>query len=189
MPRGVTGCMTAEPEAKIRQISDVLDLEPHPEDGYFRESYRSSELIPETALSGRYEGERSHSTAIYFLLSEGTKSGIHRLHSDELWHFYLGGPLRLVQIFPDGRVEEVVLGSDVEAGHRLQHAVPRECWFGAYPEPGSSFSLVGCTVAPGFDFADFEMGEREQLLAEFPHARQIIEQLTDQPHYPHGHGR
>lgn len=178
--------MAAEPEAKIRRIIDTLDLQPHPEGGYFRESYRSPELTPETALPRRYGGERSHVTAIYYLLPEGTKSGMHRLQSDELWHFYLGGPLRLVQIFPDGKLEEVLIGPDIEAGQKLQHAVPRGCWFGACPTPGSSFTLVGCTVAPGFDFADFEMGRQDDLLAEFPHARRVIEQLTDRPPYPYG---
>lgn len=171
--------MEIDSGTQIRQIIKRFGLRPHPEGGYFRESYRCSELIPRTALAERFGGDRNYSTAIYFLLTAGSKSRLHRLKADELWHFYLGGPLRLVQLFEDGRLEEVVMGHDVAAGQKLQHAIPSGCWFGAYPEPGSEFSLVGCTVAPGFDFNDLEMGKRTELLDAFPHARHVIEQLTD----------
>ena len=156
-------------DAQVRGIIEQFGLAPHPEGGYFKESYRCAERI----------GDRNVSTAIYFLLPAGTRSRLHRIKSDELWHFYLGGPMRLVQLSSDGRLEEIVMGQDVAAGQKLQHAVPAGCWFGAYPEPGSAFSFVGCTVAPGFDSADFELAKRQDLLTRFPQARSTIELLTD----------
>lgn len=162
----------------INDLIELYSLEPHPEGGYFRETYRAQGKIPDEYLSG-YEGERCRATAILFLIPEGNKSRLHRLKSDEIWHFYIGGPLILVQISPKGEVEEVMLGKDVMAGQKVQHVVPAGYWFGAYPCDGSKYSFVGCTVAPGFEFADFEMGNREELLTQFPHARDVIQKLTD----------
>lgn len=163
---------------EAEELAAVLGLAPHPEGGWFAESYRSAETLPAAGLPPRFGAPRSASTAIYFLLPAGARSLLHRIKSDELWHFYLGGPLRLTQLFPDGRVEEAVLGRDLAAGQRLQHAVPAGCWFGAAPEPGAPYALVGCTVAPGFDFADFDLGRRADLLARFPGARAAVERLT-----------
>lgn len=157
--------------ATIADLIELFDLKPHIEGGYFTESYRSAGVIPDC--------DRNYSTAIYFLLPQGTKSRLHRLRSDEIWHFYLGGPMSLVQICPDGKIEETVLGHDVKSGQTLQHVVKAGCWFGAYPNPGSDYSFVGCTVAPGFDLADFEIGKRSELTKLFPRAREIIQQLTD----------
>lgn len=162
----------------INDLIELHSLKPHPEGGYFRETYRSAGEIPTEHLP-EHGGARNHSTAIYFLLPEGTKSVLHRIKSDEVWHFYLGGPLTLIQIAPDGTVEEVVLGQDVQAGQKVQHVVPAGYWFGAYPCAGSAYSFVGCTVAPGFDFADFEMGNRDELLKLFPLAGVIIRALTE----------
>ena len=170
--------MTIDPKTQVRRLIDRFGLAPHPEGGYFKESYRSAELIVKSALPRRFKGDRSFSTAIYFLLPAGAKSRLHRIKSDELWHFYLGGPMRLVQLSEDGRLDEIVMGPDVAAGQKLQHAVLAGCWFGAYPEKGGAFSFVGCTVAPGFDFADFELAKRSELLKRFPQARQAIELLT-----------
>lgn len=158
--------------ATIRDLVKRFELTPHPEGGYFRESYRS----PETFQTPR--GARSATTAIYFLLPEGNVSKLHRIQSDEIWHFYLGGPLRLTEIHPDGNRREVVLGPDVKARQVLQHVVPAGVWFGATPDKGSDFSFVGCTVAPGFDFADFELGKRSELVKRFPMQRASIERLT-----------
>ncbi|MBI4236802.1 MAG: cupin domain-containing protein [Deltaproteobacteria bacterium] len=155
-----------------------FQLQPHPEGGFFRETFRDGGTIPQAALPKRFSGDRSFSTAIYFLLPEGKRSQLHRITADELWHFYLGDPLVVVEIRPDGRTTETLLGHDVLAGQCVQHVVPAGHWFGAYPAPGSRFSFVGCTVAPGFDFADFEMGEREALLRQFPQARDVVERLT-----------
>lgn len=152
-------------------------MSPHPEGGFYRETYRSAGSIPAEALPSAFSGARSYSTAILFLLRQGDVSRLHRIRQDELWHFYLGDPLRLVMISPEGRPEEVVLGQDVTRGQHLQWAVPAGYWFGAAPAPESAFSLIGCTVAPGFDFADFELGEREALLRLFPDARELVERF------------
>ena len=149
-------------------------LGPHPEGGFFRETYRSRQ----TAAFPGFPGTRSLSTAILFLLPAGAKSHLHRIRSDEAWHFHLGGPRRLVELAPDGGVRDTTLGADPAAGHRLQHVVPAGTWFGAEPLPGSPYSLVGCTVAPGFDFADFELGRRADLAARFPDARTLVEGFT-----------
>ncbi len=117
-------------------------------------------------------------TAIYYLLAAGMKSKLHRIASDELWHFYKGGPLTVAVIHPDGSVEENVLGPDLLGGHKAQLAVRAGCWFGAFPNPDTEYSFVGCTVAPGFDFEEFELGERDVLLSQFPKARALIEMLT-----------
>lgn len=149
-------------------------LAPHPEGGFFRETYRSAET-----MTTRGGVERPVSTGILFLLPEGEKSRLHRIKSDELWHFHLGGALRLTQISPEGKVEDFILGPDVKKGQLLQHVVPARYWFGAQPEPGSGFCFVGCTVAPGFDFADFDLGSRATLLARFPNAQDVVTRLTD----------
>jgi len=149
-------------------------LEPHPEGGYFKETYRSAEK-----MTTRGGVSRPVSTGILFLLPEGQKSLLHRIKSDELWHFHLGGALRLTQISPEGKVEQFIIGPDIAKGQVLQHAVPARHWFGAAPEPGSAFCLVGCTVAPGFDFADFDLGSRATLLARFPDAKEHILSLTE----------
>lgn len=151
------------------ELIRIYDLKPHPEGGFFRESYRAA---------GRTQDDRSLSTAIYFLLPAGHRSRLHRIKADELWHFYLGGPLTVAQILPDGWTETVTLGPDAANGQLSQHAVPAGCWFGAYPEAGTEFSFVGCTVAPGFEFSDLELGDRAALLKRYPGARELIEKLT-----------
>lgn len=162
----------------VDQLVKQFQLEPHPEGGFFRETYRASEKIPHGSLPKRFKGDRSYSTAIYFLLPVGNFSALHRIPADESWHFYLGGPMTVVQISPEGKVEKIVLGQDILKGQKVQHVVPAGYWFGAYPNPGSEYSFVGCTVAPGFDFADFELGNRAELLKQFPQAKDAITQLT-----------
>ncbi len=162
---------------KAQTLIERFGLVAHPEGGYYRESYRSDGLIPQSALPGQFTGDRHYSTAIYFLLEKGQYSHLHRIRSDEIWHFYLGGPLRLAMIHPDGRTEEIILGQDVGAGQRLQYAVPAGVWFGATPCAEADFSFVGCTVAPGFDFADFEMGTKPGLTQAYPDAANWIEEF------------
>lgn len=156
----------------------IYDLQPHPEGGFFRETYRDDSVIPKQGLPEKFNGPRHFSTAIYFLLPAGAKSSLHRILSDEVWHFYLGDPLTVVEIDSTGKVIKTILGRDVLRGQKVQHVVMAGHWFGAYPNDGGTFSFVGCTVAPGFDFADFEMAKREDLLKVFPHAREVIERLT-----------
>jgi uncharacterized protein len=168
-------------EEQMISAKDMIkkfDLKKHPEGGYFKESYRSSEVIACHALPSRYKGERSFSTAIYYLLPAGEVSRLHRLASDETWHFYLGGPLKLLQIPPDGNARIIILGPDLDAGQKVQHAVPAGDWFGARPAEDSAYSLVGCTVAPGFDFSDFESADPENLSHDFPALRDLIHLFT-----------
>ena len=157
---------------------EKLGLVKHPEGGYYREVYRSSEIIPLDALPARYNGERSFSTSIYFLLREKETSRLHRLKSDELWHFYTGSPLNIHVIDPDGNHLAIKLGSDFEKGESFQYTIEKGCWFGATVNDPSSYSLAGCTVAPGFEFDDFEIGQREELIRLYPEHKLVIEMLA-----------
>ena len=150
-----------------------FQLRPHPEGGFYRETYRCSELVNEA----RDHGARSASTAILFLLPLGHISALHRIKSDELWHFYAGTPLRVVELTADGTRIDHRLGGVLD-GYACQAVVRAGSWFGAFVDASAGWSLVGCTVAPGFEFADLEMARRETLLAEYPKHRDIIEQLT-----------
>ena len=159
-------------------IIEQYQMQPHPEGGLFTRTYHSSGLIPKAALPAEFTGERYFSTAIVFLLKENDFSALHRLKQDEMWHFYLGGALRLVMIFPDGKFSETILGQNITSGDVVQAIVPAGCWFGAKPTEGAVFSFVGCTVAPGFDFADFELAKRSKLLSQFPDLGAIILEFT-----------
>ncbi|MFI5351141.1 MAG: cupin domain-containing protein [Elusimicrobiota bacterium] len=165
--------MTAE-EAVAR-----LGLVPHPEGGFYRETYRSPEVLPRAALPERFSGPRAVSTAILYLLPEGARSRLHRIASDELWHYHLGGPLEIVELTESGDVEKTILGPAFDRGEVLQKSVAAGRWFGARPSKGAGWCLAGCTVAPGFDFADFELGRRQELLAAYPSVRAEILALTD----------
>jgi len=154
----------------IEEVITQLGLQPHPEGGYYAETFRSLESV--MLSDGR---QRSASTAIYFLLPEGAFSALHRVAANECWHHYGGAPLELVMISPKGSLERVILGPDLNAGQRPQQVVLSGWWQAARPLDGGS-SLAGCTVAPGFDFADFEMLSRLVLLELFPsHAAVILE--------------
>lgn len=161
------------------ELIRLLQLHPHPkEGGYFRETYRADESLSAGTLAPRYGADRAVSTAIYYLLTPSTYSALHRLRSDEVFHFYLGGPVRMLQLFPDGRGETLAIGNDVARGYRPQVVVPRGVWQGSFLEPGVEFALLGCTVAPGFDYADYESGERDVLLAQYPQFAELIRRLT-----------
>jgi hypothetical protein len=157
---------------------DTLSLLPHPEGGWYRETYRCRETIPGTGLPQRFGSPRSFSTAIYFLLASGQFSAWHRIKSDELWFFHAGCPLAIHCLTADGGYHTISLGNTPDQGQSLQAMVPAGSWFAAQPLAANSFTLVSCTVAPGFDFSDFEMGERHELLTMFPRQREIIEQLS-----------
>jgi uncharacterized protein len=159
---------------------DRLRLIPHPEGGYYRVTYQSSLTIVQDALPGVFHGDRSASTAIYFLLAELDFSAFHRIASDELWHFYAGSGLIVYVIDPDANYSELQLGNDFEAGEVFQEVVRAGCWFASRLKDPAGFALVGCTVAPGFDFADFEMAKRSELTAAYPKHRKLIEELTRQ---------
>jgi len=154
-----------------------LGLLPHPEGGFYKEMYRSSEIITSANLPGRYNGDRNFSTAIYFLLRSEDRSVFHRIKSDELWHFYQGSTL-LIYVLYENRLYIHRLGSDLDKGDSLQVVIPANCWFGSHVEMPDSFALCGCTVAPGFDFRDFEMANRVELINQFPNYSKEIERLT-----------
>jgi len=154
----------------------TLGLGPHPEGGHFRETWRAAESA--TGLPARFEGARALGTAIHYLLRAGERSRLHRLLADEAWHFYDGGPLQLHLFDPASGYRRLVLGRDPSRGELLQCVVPNGTWFGAEPAAGTDYSLVGCTCAPGFEYGDFELGSREQLLARFPEQRALVERLT-----------
>ncbi len=164
------------PEAA--RLIDFLELEPHPEGGFYRETWRSGLSVNLAGGGGGPEGKRSCGTAIYYLLSGGDVSRLHRLKSDEIFHLYAGGPLAIHLLGEAGGYREIRLGNDLEAGQVFQATVKAGCWFGASLPEKDSFALVGCTLAPGFDFTDFEMGDRGQLLAAFPAHENIIRLLT-----------
>lgn len=157
---------------KVSTYISKLGLFPHPEGGFYKETYRSEDTAPTP------QGERSLSTAIYFLLEEGNFSAFHRIKSDEVWHFYDGDPLSVYVIHSNGTLEEIKLGLDLAKGQIPQAVVPANCWFASMVADGGSFSLVGCTVAPGFDFRDFEMAKRTELATEFPQHLEIVSKLT-----------
>ena len=165
-------------EKDARYWIEKLQLEAHPEGGYFRQSYKADLVVAKEALPAGFAGDRAASTAIYFLLERENVSAFHRLRSDEVWHFYAGDPLVVHVIGPEGDYSQIVLARDLEAGQVLQAVVRAGCWFASHVADWKSFAVVGCTVSPGFEFEDFEMGRREELAESFPQHRKLIERLT-----------
>jgi predicted cupin superfamily sugar epimerase len=164
--------MTAE------ELIRRLNLQTHPkEGGYFHETYRAAESLPADALPTRYGAARSVSTAIYYLLTPDTCSALHRLQSDEVFHFYGGGAVEMLHLFPDGSGRTVILG-DLASGGQPQVVVPRGVWQGSVLKAGGEFALLGCTVAPGFDYADYESARRDDLIARYPQFADLIRRLT-----------
>jgi predicted cupin superfamily sugar epimerase len=157
---------------------ETLRLATHPEGGHYRETYRSDEILEKDALPGRFGGDRSFCTAIYFLLRSNEFSAFHRIKQDEVWHFYDGSSLIVHIIDEKGEYSETKVGRDLSEGAFPQAVVKAGCFFAASVNDLHSYSLVGCTVAPGFDFDDFEMPARNELCQRFPQHRQIIETLT-----------
>jgi uncharacterized protein len=161
------------------ELIALLQLKPHPkEGGYFRETYRSADRLDAGHLPARYHGDRSASTAIYYLLTPTSISALHRVATDEVFHFYLGDPVRMLQLGPSESAREIILGSDVAAGQQLQVVVPRGVWQGSLLKPGGRFALFGCTVAPGFEYEDYEHGKRGELTEQFPEHGEMIRRLT-----------
>jgi uncharacterized protein len=164
-----------------REIIDALGLQPHPiEGGFFRETYRATGSIPPADLPAGYrtESTRSFGTAIYYLLTAETFSELHRLPTEEVFHLYLGGPVRMLQLVPHGQGREVLIGADILAGQQPQVVVPPGVWQGSRLEPGVAFALLGATMAPGFDYADYEQGRRDDLMARYPQYTEVIRGLT-----------
>lgn len=161
------------------ELKEFLDLKPLPkEGGFFKEVFRSSELFTQPTLPARYVSDKSAMTSIFYMLEPSTFSAFHRLKSDEIYHFYLGDPVNLVLLTPDGSMMNIMLGADLLAGHHLQYAVPRGVWQASSLSPGGTLALMGCTVAPGFDFDDYEHGDWETLLRQYPSHHATIMKLT-----------
>ncbi len=169
----LSGMLTAQ------EVIDRLQLVPLTiEGGHFRETYRSPLRHMGHALPAEYGGERNASTAIYYLLKPDTFSAIHRVKSDEVFHFYAGDPVEMLQLWPDGAAKVVLIGNDLAAGQSPQVVVPAGVWQGCRLKSGGRWALMGCTVAPGFDYADFEAAPRAQLLRDFPENATLITTLT-----------
>lgn len=156
----------------VKHLIETLQLQPHPEGGYYKETYRCAETMTTSANTAR-----NVSTAIYFLLTDEDTSHFHRIKSDELWFFHQGMPLELVLI-KDRELQTIILGNDVVNGEVPQAVIGANCWFGARVKDRDGYSLVSCTVAPGFDFEDFEMAKRENMLEEYPLLKNVIEMFT-----------
>jgi uncharacterized protein len=157
----------------------MLSLVPLPhEGGFFRETYRSRLRLPVAALPDGVPGERDASTAIYYLLTGISFSAMHRLQSDEVFHFYLGDPVEMLQLWPDGKTNRLVLGTDIAAGMTPQLVVPAGVWQGSRLVSGGELALLGATTAPGFDFADFELADRARLTKSYPEQAEMIAALT-----------
>jgi len=159
-------------------IIKSLNLEPHPEGGFFKETYRSESHFPGSTDDSHFPDGRSFSTAIYFLLKSHQTSAFHRIRSDEIWHYHLGSSATIHIIHPDSLYEALYLGPDLPSGQEFQHVVPAGSWFGVTVDRPSDFVLAGCTVSPGFDFRDFEMADPYRLKNAFPEHKDIIEELS-----------
>ncbi len=154
---------------------EKLNLKTHPEGGYYKEVYRSNEIIDESSLPERFRGTRCLSTSIYFLLKGDEFSAFHKIKSDEIWHFHAGTGLKFYIIDKEGELSVFKLGSDFEKEEQFQITIPKESWFAAKVIHKNSFTLVGCTVAPGFDFSDFELGKKDELIQKYPQHKEIID--------------
>lgn len=166
-------------EMDIENLKQLLNLKPLPEEGgYYYETYRSNEKLARAALPARYASDRHFGTAIYFLLTPDTFSAMHRLLSDEVYHFYMGDPVEILCLREDGAGETVTIGTDLERGMRPQCTVPHGTWQGSRLRPGGKFALLGTTMAPAFDFADFELANRAALVESYPAFAETIRQLT-----------
>ncbi|MBS1517034.1 MAG: cupin domain-containing protein [Bacteroidetes bacterium] len=158
---------------------EKLSLNDHPEGGYFKEVYRSVDIVNREHLPAGFNGDRNFSTSIYYLLSGNDTSKFHRIKSDELWHFYDGSTLLIYEIESSGNLKIHRLGTDIEKGDLPQTVIRASNWFGAKPENTDTFCLAGCTVSPGFHFEDFEMADRNYLLKNYPEHSGIINILTE----------
>jgi predicted cupin superfamily sugar epimerase len=156
----------------VKELIRKLQLKIHPEGGFYRETYSSSEST--TTGKGVL---RSICTAIYYLLENENKSLLHRIQSDELWFFHQGQPLEIT-VIQDNQFTIILLGNDFDGGEVPQAIIPANSWFASSVKNGTGYSLVSCTVAPGFDFSDFEMANREELIQQYPHLKNIIEKYT-----------
>jgi predicted cupin superfamily sugar epimerase len=161
------------------EIIRLFGMKPLPkEGGFYVETYRSQETIGQEVLPKRFKGRRNFGTAILYLLTADTVSKLHRLKSDEIYHFYLGDEVTMLELFPDGSSRVITLGCSIAHGQLLQAIVPQGVWMGSLLKTGGEFALMGTTVCPGFEFEDFESADREQLLKLYPSQSELILRLT-----------
>jgi len=165
---------------KTIQLIEKLQLQAHPEGGFYKEVYRSDEILKKESLPNRFSGDRNYCTSIYFLLNGKDKSHFHRIKSDEIWHFYSGTAIILHMIDSDGNYKSIRVGNDFVKNEIPQTIVPYKVWFAAEVEDKNSYALAGCTVSPGFDFSDFELAKRSKLLKKFPQHSKLITEFTMQ---------
>lgn len=159
-------------------LINTLKLESHPEGGFFKETYRSKGVISKPSLPDNFSGNRNYSTGIYFLLTSDTFSAFHKINQDEMWHYYEGSPITIHMIDTEGVYHAQKLGLNIEEGEQPQYTVPAGVWFAANVNETNSYTLVGCTVSPGFDFADFELADPGKLVLSFPKHEQLIRRFT-----------
>jgi len=164
--------------SRKQELINTLELIPHPEGGYYKETYRSEGRISNSVLPKDYSGDRSYSTGIYFMLTADTFSAFHKINQDEMWHFYDGSPIELHMISETGAYSCVHIGRDIENGEHLQYVVPGGVWFASRVKDNAEYSLLGCTVSPGFDFADFILPNTTEMTKMFPQHAEIIGELT-----------
>lgn len=165
-------------KSEIAKLVTSLDLLPHPEGGFYKEVYRSEKVIAKDALPDNFSGDRNYCTSIYFLLTSENFSAFHRIKQDEIWHFYGGSSLSVHVIDKDGNYTAHKVGMNFSVGEQPQLVVPAGCWFASSVSDENSYAFVGCTVAPGFDFDDFELATRAGLSALYPTHKNIIHRLT-----------
>ena len=163
---------------KAEDVIRLLNLKPHPEGGFYRETYRSEVFISQEALPTRYSGPRCCGTAIYFMLTSGNFSMMHLVKSDEFFHFYLGDPVEMLKLYPDGTGAIVEIGTDLEKGMLPQVLVEKNVWQGFRLKDGGNYALFGTTVCPGFEFEDFEIADPATIFAQYPDFKEMIRKLT-----------
>lgn len=163
---------------RVKELVEQLDLQEHVEGGFYKETYRSEGIIKQGSTPEGFEGDRNYCTGIYFLLTSENFSAFHRIKQDEMWHFYEGSPLTIHMINEDGRYFFQRLGLDLGNHELPQFTVPKNVWFASEVEDPNTYCLTGCTVSPGFDFADFELAERKILTRAYPDHKELIHRLT-----------
>ena len=161
------------------KIIEFFGMKPLPDEGgYYVETYRASEKLAGSVLPQRYAETRNISTAILYLLTPETFSAMHRLKSDEVFHFYLGDPVTMLLLGPEDNSQIVTLGQDILNGQKLQQTIPAGTWQGCCLKDGGNFALMGTTVAPGFEFEDYEQADKKELLEKYPEQKDLVLRLT-----------
>jgi uncharacterized protein len=164
---------------KVKRIIEILDLKPlSMEGGFYKETYRSNELILKENLPSRYQGSRSFSTAIYYLLTPESYSALHKLPTDEIFHFYMGDPVEMLQLYEDGTGKVITIGNNIDKGYYPQIIVPRNTWQGSKLIEGGEFALLGTTMSPSFEFEDFEPFDWNEVDKKYSAYSEMIRKLT-----------